>query len=148
MRPLFNAVLVALFTAGMAIGQDNAPKPESKVAQAASTNKITGRCHCGYIAYEADGAAARFDDCGCQGCRRASGALKVQYVVLPPAALTITAGTPSDIRVKSKAECDAAGVWQVCPKCGAPVFWKSNKGDQIDIFAGTLDDPRFYKPKK
>jgi hypothetical protein len=40
------------------------------------------------------------------------------------------------------------GVWLFCPKCGAPVFWKSNKGDQIAIFAGTLDDLRMYKPKK
>jgi hypothetical protein len=145
---LLGAAFVVALAAAMAVGQGNPPKPETSGTQAASTNRITGRCHCGYIAYEADGAGARCDDCACQGCRRASGSLKTQYVVVSPAALKITAGQPSEFRAKSAAECDKAGVWQSCPKCGAPVFWKSNKGDQIDIFAGTLDDTRVYRPKR
>jgi hypothetical protein len=147
-KQLFNAVLVALIAAGTAIGQDNPPKLERNVTPSASANTITGRCHCGYITYEADAAGAKFDDCECRGCQRASGSLKAQYVIVRPAALKITTGTPSEFRANSTAECDLVGVWEFCPKCGTHVFWKSNKGDQIDIFAGTLDDPRVYKPGK
>ena len=107
-----------------------------------------GNDNCGYIRYEADGTRATCDDCDCRGCQRASGSLKAQYVVVPPVALKITAGQPSEFQAKSAAECDKAGVWLFCPKCGAPVFWRSNKGDQIDIFAGTPDDTRVYRPKK
>lgn len=148
MRALIGAAVVALLAASIAIGQDITPKKTNDVSLATATNKITGRCHCGYITYEADGSRAKFDDCECRGCQRASGSLKAQYVVLPPAALKITSGQPSDFQAKSGVECDAWGVWQFCPKCGAPVFWKANDGHQIDIFAGTLDDPRVYKPKK
>jgi hypothetical protein len=148
MRPLLSAALMALLAATQAMGQDNPSKQEGNATQAVFTNKITGRCHCGNIAYEADRARATYDDCECRGCQRASGALKVQYVVMPAAALKLTGGQPSEFRAQSAEECDKVGFWQFCPKCGAPVFWRSNKGDQVDIFAGTLDDTRVYIPKK
>ena len=149
MKALLSTALVAFLSVAAAMGQDSPPRQaKNNATQAASTNKITGRCHCGYITYEAGGAQAKSDDCECRGCQRASGSLKAQYIIVAPAAVKITGGEPAEFRAKSGVECDAWGVWQFCPKCGSPVFWKSNRGDQIDIFAGTLDDSRTYKPKK
>jgi hypothetical protein len=99
----FLCAALSVLAASLAIGQDSTPGPERRVPQSVWTNTITGRCHCGTITYEADGARAKSDECECRGCQRAS---------------------------------------------GSPVFWKSNNGEQIDIFAGTLDDSRAYKPKK
>jgi hypothetical protein len=152
MRKLFDPVLAALLVATVAIGQDNPPKQEVTAAKTVSTNTITGRCHCGSIVYEASAAHAGPADCTCRGCQRASGALKPEYVNVPAADLKITAGQPSVFKAKPEkvagAECDAWGVWEFCPKCGGPLFWRSDDGKKIAIFAGTLDDPRVYKPKK
>lgn len=149
MRPLLSTALVAFLSVAAAIGQDNPLRQANNAAQAASTNKITGRCHCGHIAYAADAVQAKSDDCQCRGCQRASGSLQAHYIIVPPAAVRITStGEPAEFRAKSGVECDAWGVWQYCPKCGSPLFWKSKKEDKINIFAGTLDDIGVYKPRK
>ena len=64
------------------------------------------------------------------------------------AGFRLTAGKPSRFRAASGKKCDAHGVWHFCPKCGTQVSWKGDKGNQLDIFAGTLDDTAVFQPKK
>ena len=86
--------------------------------------------------------------CDCRGCQRATGTLKVPFVTVPRKNFKITAGKPSQFRAKSGEKCDVHGVWVFCPQCGTQLYWLGNKGDQLDIFAGTLDDTSVFKVKK
>ena len=80
--------------------------------------------------------------------RLPAGPLKAPFVVVRKATFTVTAGEPARFRSKSKVKCDAHGVWCFCPKCGTQVFWLGDKGNKLDIFAGTLDDTKLFQPKK
>ena len=141
MRRVIGAVLVGLLAVGVAVGQGGKEKKEA-------AKPITGRCHCGYVKYRVQGRVIKCSFCDCRGCQRASGALKAPFVTVLGAAFTITAGKPAHFRSDSKAKCDCHGVWHFCPRCGTQVFWKPDKGKQLDIFAGTLDDTTIFQCKE
>ena len=107
---------------------------------------ISGQCHCGHIKYEARGSIVKSSYCDCHGCQRATGCLKAPFVTVSSAQFKLIAGKVAEFRAASGEKCDCHGVWHFCPKCGTQVFWKSDKGKQIDIFAGTLDDTTMFQP--
>jgi len=111
-----------------------------------NVNKVTGRCHCGYITYAAEGPVIKCSYCDCGGCRKATGTLKAPFVTVRRTSFKVTSGQASEFRAKSKEKCDCHGVWYFCPKCGTQVFWKADEGDELDIFAGTLDDTTVFQP--
>ena len=115
--------------------------------QRRADKSIAGRCHCGHITYEAEGPVVKSSYCDCRGCQRATGTFKVPFVSVRRAGFKVTAGKPSEFRAKSGVKCDAGGIWYFCSRCGTQVFWKGDRGDEIDIFAGTLDDVSIFRPK-
>ena len=118
----------------------------SGAASGAVPKTISGRCHCGAIRYVVTGPAVRSSTCDCEGCRRASGALKVPYVTVSNAVFKVTAGVPSVYRAVSGEKCDCRGAWNYCATCGSPLFWKGDQGGTVDLFAGSLDDPTLFHP--
>ena len=84
--------------------------------------------------------------CDCDGCRRATGTLNVPFVSVRRAGFKVTAGEPNQFRAEAGVKCDAFGVWSFCSKCGTQLFWTGDTGDEIDIFAGTLDDTSVFQP--
>ncbi len=106
---------------------------------------FSGQCHCGNIIYRVDGTVERFSYCECRGCQKASGTLKVPFVSIKASAFILTHGELRMYRGYSDAKCDQYGVWYFCPKCGSHVYWKGNSGDEIDLFAGSLDDLSLLK---
>lgn len=108
--------------------------------------RLTGQCHCGHIQYEAEGPVVKSSYCECSGCRRATGTLKAPFVTVRRAGLTVTAGELAQFKAASGEACDAYGVWHFCPQCGSPVFWKGHQGDEVDLFAGTLNDISVFQP--
>lgn len=145
MKARVGAAFVALLVAGVVVGQED--KAKDGAVQQASEQKITGQCHCGNIKYEAAGPIIKCTYCDCCGCRRATGTLKAPFVTVHRAKFKVTAGHPVEFRATSGAKCDCHGVWHFCPKCGTQVFWKGDKGEELDIFAGTLDDTTLFQPK-
>ena len=107
---------------------------------------MTGRCHCGQITYETLGEVVKCSACDCDGCRRATGTLQAPFVTVRQAEFRITAGRPKAFRPAAGDRCDAHGSWNFCPDCGGPLFWQPAQGDQIDLFAGSLDDRSAYQP--
>ncbi|MFH1084429.1 MAG: GFA family protein [Chloroflexota bacterium] len=107
---------------------------------------ITGRCHCGQVTYEAQGPIIKSSYCDCPGCQRATGTLKAPFVTVLRAGLKITTGEPAAFRAASGERCDAYGEWLHCHHCGSPLFWRSLEGNELDIFAGTLDDATVFQP--
>ena len=110
-----------------------------------SVQTITGQCHCGHVKYEAQGPVVKCSYCDCRGCQRSTGTLQAPFITVRRADFKVTAGKTTEFRAKSGEKCDCHGVWNFCPKCGTQVFWKGDKGNELDIFAGTLDDTALFK---
>jgi hypothetical protein len=109
---------------------------------------MTGGCHCGAVKYEVDGAIVKCSYCDCAGCRRATGTLKAPFVTVRRADLRLLSGELTEFKAASGDRCDAHGTWHFCAKCGAPVYWKGHRGDEFDLFAGSLDDPSVFVVKE
>lgn len=100
---------------------------------------ITGRCHCGYIRYEVEGPVIKCSYCDCDGCKKATGALKAPFVTVGKAGFKTTAGEVATFKAQTGDRCDAHGAWHFCQKCGSPIYWANDDSDQMDLFAGSLD---------
>lgn len=74
--------------------------------------------------------------------------VKGPFVTVKRGGFKITAGTPTVFRAVCGEKCDINGAWNFCPKCGTQLFWLADKGDEVDIFAGTFDDPSVFKVKE
>jgi len=146
MREMIGAVLAVAILAGVVVAEDD--KAEGKASGKPVATAITGQCHCGAVKYEASGPVVKSSYCDCRGCQRATGAIQAPFVTLLRAGFKVTQGKPTEFRAKSKAKCDCHGTWHFCPKCGTQLFWKGDKGKELDVFAGTLDDTSVFQPKK
>ena len=109
---------------------------------------ILGQCHCGNIRYEAQPPIVKSSYCDCPGCQKATGTFKAPFVTVHQKEFRVIAGEPSSFRADSGVMCDAYGEWYFCSKCGTHIFWKPNESDELDIFAGTLDDTELFQPKE
>jgi hypothetical protein len=105
----------------------------------------TGGCACGSIRYEIPGEPVVMNDCQCRDCQRKSGTGHGSYLSFAGADVKLTGvATQWDIvadsgNVKTRA---------FCPKCGSPVYMRfSAMPDVFTVHAGSLDDPRRYKPQ-
>jgi len=141
LKKVMGIMLAALLTVGVVMGQSRKTKEHA-------AKPITGQCHCGHVKYRVQGRVIKCSYCDCAGCRRATGTLKAPFVTVRRSDFTITAGEPSCFRSTSKAKCDCHGDWYFCPRCGTQVFWKGHKGNELDIFAGTLDDVTLFQCKE
>jgi hypothetical protein len=112
----------------------------------AGAKTIAGGCHCGAVRYEVKGKIAGQSYCDCRGCQRASGTLKTPFVTVLQSSFKLT-GKVTSYRSTSGVKCDANGTWHFCPKCGGHLYWRPNRGDKLDIFAGTLDDTKLFTVK-
>jgi hypothetical protein len=130
------AALLSLLAVDIVLGQDNKPKP------------IAGQCHCGELKYEVQGeVVVESNYCDCRACQRATGTTKGAYLVVRQAGFRVVAGEPTTFRGKTGGKCDVHGAWHLCQKCGTKLFWKPDKGKNVDILAGTLDDTKLFQPK-
>jgi hypothetical protein len=112
-------------------------------AQARSDADIvhtSGSCHCGEIEYTIDGPILKQSYCDCAACRKATGTLRVPFITVHQASLTIDKGEPSAVRGSTDGACDQHGSWRFCGHCGTNLFWVPDQGDQVDVLAGALDD--------
>lgn len=108
---------------------------------------ITGQCHCGYVQYEAQGPIIKSSYCDCLGCQRATGTLKAPFVTILRDNLKVTGSQPSEFRPLTGDRCDEFGAYHFCPRCGTQIYWKGHEGNELDLFAGTLDDVSLFTAK-
>jgi hypothetical protein len=116
--------------------------------QAARPVVLTGECLCGAVKYRVDGSIRQGNFCDCPGCRRASGALRVPWIVVVRKDLKVTTGQLQRVRGDKARyrKCEAHGERAICPACGTNLFWYGDRGDSVDIAAWTLDDLSVFKP--
>lgn len=103
--------------------------------------ELTGGCLCGAVRYRATGEPLVVAHCHCRMCQRQSGAAFVTWVAFPVAAFAFTAGSPASLRSSAKAE------RTFCAACGGTLtFRHDDSRHQVDVAAGSLDDPEAITP--
>ena len=103
---------------------------------------LTGRCLCGAVRYEYEGAPPEVFHCHCESCRRhASSPITAFLVNVEAAALRFTATRPKEFQ-------SSPGVWRsFCADCGSPVTYRSQRHPgKVDVYVGTLTDPTAVRP--
>jgi len=100
-----------------------------------------GGCFCGKVRYRAEAEPDHVAHCHCTMCRLASGAPFVTWATFPAPAFAWTKGAPRIIASSAIAERG------FCADCGASLSFRySDRDDEIDIAAATLDRPEAVTP--
>lgn len=115
-----------------------------KSMQSDSQDKFVGQCHCGAVKYEAVKPVVKCSYCDCQGCQRATGSLKAPFVTVKQDGFKILAGKVTEFKSDSGIKCDAHGKWYFCSQCGGHLYWQSDNGGDVDLFAGSLNDKSIF----
>jgi hypothetical protein len=109
-----------------------------------NAKRYVGGCLCGALRYEAAGEPLYAGHCYCADCRKASGAGFVPFMGFASSALRVS-GQTRTFKTKSARGTDA--VRNFCPACGSLVFGgELGKDTEFTIYAGSLDDPSFFRP--
>ena len=97
---------------------------------------LTGGCLCGAVRYRVGEPPRWAAMCHCESCRRQSGAASVPFIGVARIALSFTGEAPKGFE-------SSPGVTRsFCGRCGSPIAYATDeRPDEIDLFAGTLDDP-------
>jgi hypothetical protein len=82
--------------------------------------KITGSCHCGHIAYEAEIDPATARVCHCSDCQKLTGTAFRTNIASLPGTFALTKGAPK-IYIKT-AESGNKRAHAFCPECGTPIY--------------------------
>lgn len=105
-----------------------------------SSKKISGKCLCGAVSFEAVGDRDDATACHCSQCRRWSGHHWAS-VNVPADGLIITKGEDS-LKWHRSSDYARRGF---CRECGSALFWHADRLDdykaRIAVSAGSLDAP-------
>lgn len=106
------------------------------------SEKTRGRCLCGAVRFEYDGAPLWSAHCHCESCRRATSSPVTTYIGVPRDRARFTGAEPAVYR-------SSPGVERLfCPTCGSPVAYRAERWpDEIHFFAASLDDPTQVTPQ-
>lgn len=109
-------------------------------------NGFEGGCACGKVRYRASAAPRYMGNCHCRDCQQATGAGFFPGVGVRADAFAVTAGEPKSFARRS--DSGTATIRRYfCGDCGSPVFLRNEAtGRFAVIYAGSLDDPSWFKP--
>jgi hypothetical protein len=82
--------------------------------------KIDGRCHCGYVTFEAEADPETVTVCNCTDCQTMSGAPLRAVVITRPGAFVLLSGKPTEYR--KTADSGNVRVQGFCPHCGTALY--------------------------
>jgi hypothetical protein len=110
--------------------------------------KIDGKCHCGFIAFEAEADPARTTLCNCTDCQTLTGTAFRVTVPTEAGSFRLLAGEPS-IYVKT-ADSGAQRRHGFCPRCGTPIYATSTGEDPkaYGVRVGTLSQRDDFAPTR
>ncbi len=105
--------------------------------------ELSGGCSCGKIRYNLKAEPVSAAMCHCTDCRKAAGAQSVAWITVPLESYTIVTGDPKQYHSSPKV------TRTFCSDCGTPLTYRhEDRGRDIDITTGSLDDPERYPPTK
>jgi hypothetical protein len=102
--------------------------------------KVTGRCHCGKISFEAEIDPAQVRICHCTDCQTLSGSAFRVNVGTQPGTFRLLSGTPKTY-IKTTADSGNPRAHGFCPDCGTPLWATSTDANPASygLRVGTLD---------
>lgn len=113
-------------------------------ASAQSHTSYAGGCFCGAVRYRAAGAPIVEGNCHCRDCQKTSGGPYAPTLFFPIDAVEITGEVKYHESIGGSGRPIRRGF---CPECGSQLFGRpALRGGMIGIRAGSLDDPRVFKP--
>ena len=108
--------------------------------------KYTGRCLCGEVRFEVDGAASAAGHCHCFNCQRATGSAYWTWITFQAAHVRWTA---SPDRLGRFEQTDTHAVRSFCRGCGTPMAWQGQDApDELDLSLVLFDAPPDCEPAK
>jgi hypothetical protein len=105
---------------------------------------VRGSCLCGAVAYEARLPLAKFVNCHCSRCRKATGSAHSANAYVLPDAFRWTRGEEVVRRFDLPQARSFATAF--CSRCGSPLPHATRSGREIIIPAGSFDDDPGVKP--
>lgn len=102
---------------------------------------VSGGCLCGAVRYEFSGPPDWVGHCHCRNCQRFTGSAFMTFVLFEDATrVTWTADPPEEYQ-------SSPGVYRgFCCKRGSSISFSRPTRNEINVLAGTLDDPGAVKP--
>lgn len=97
--------------------------------------KIDGRCHCGYMSFEAEADPETTAACNCTDCQTISGAPLRANVMARPGTFLLLSGEPT-VYAKT-ADSGAIRLQGFCPRCGTALY-STSVGDDPKAYAVRL----------
>jgi hypothetical protein len=109
--------------------------------------KIDGRCHCGFITYEADVDPRTVSVCHCTDCQQLSGSPFRTSIAAHRKVFRMRTGQPK-IYVKTAAS-GAKRAQAFCPECGSPIYSAAfEHPDVYMIRTGTIRQRNELRPQR
>lgn len=106
---------------------------------------ITGQCLCGNIKYSFAQEPKEKGLCYCRSCQRKSGSSHIAYLAGKESYVEMTGSVKWYGAVGESGRSKQHGF---CPECGSVLFGKSEFWPGIlAVYAGSLDEPKNYKPR-
>ncbi len=101
--------------------------------------RIDGRCHCGYLSFEAEADPEQVSICHCTDCQNGSGTAFRTSIRATGKSFKLLSGKPT-LFLKTTADSGNPRVQAFCPTCGTPIY-STSPGDNPDAYmirTGTL----------
>jgi hypothetical protein len=107
--------------------------------------RFSGGCACGAIRYDCTADPLFAVNCHCRDCQRETGGAFTPVLGVSKAHFTLTQGEPRFFGVTADSGYPTRRAF--CGACGSPLFGQpDSRPDLITIRAGSLDDPRIFRP--
>jgi hypothetical protein len=122
----------------------NFPTEPSHIRTVEQKMIVSGSCLCASVGYEARLPFAKFVNCHCSRCRKASGSAYAANAYIAPESFRWTRGESLVVRYDLPAARSFATSF--CGKCGSPVPHLTRSGREVVIPAGSLDEDPGVRP--
>jgi hypothetical protein len=100
---------------------------------------LHGSCLCGAVRLELSGEPDRVGLCHCLDCRKKTGSVFATWAIYPADQVEVTGETAVHEGRNDYAR-------HVCAACASPLFERQAGSDEVEIFAGVLDEPNRLTP--
>jgi hypothetical protein len=104
---------------------------ENDVARRSSVMKVDGRCHCGYVSFEAEADPETTTICNCTDCQSMSGAPLRAVVMTRPGTFVLLSGEPTEYL--KTADSGTVRPQGFCSRCGTAIY-STSVGDDPKVY--------------